>query len=259
MILRLTGVIAVLVASICAPALADAIDPPTRARALSDQGRQYHDAADYDRAIASYKEAYELAPSPGLLFNMGQAYRLKGDCDDAAIMYRSYLRSDPDRPERDLTRTHLVTVENCMARRTMLHPLLGDRAAGKAATAAAGGIDQPAVPGRRLKRAGLAVGIGGGALVGVGIYFAVQASDASSEVERLIEMGAKWKDVKELDARGRRDSTLATVFAVGGGAAAIAGGVMYLMGRNEAKRAEGRKISIAPTPGGGQVSVAWDF
>ena len=64
---------------------------PQKARELAEQGRAYHDAGEYMKAIAAFKEAYVLAPSPGLLFNIAQAYRLAGDCDDAAWMYRRFL------------------------------------------------------------------------------------------------------------------------------------------------------------------------
>jgi tetratricopeptide (TPR) repeat protein len=256
---------AVLAVGLSGTARADSLDPPERARTLSDQGRTYHADGDYDHAIGSFKAAYELAPSPGLLFNLAQAYRLKGDCENAAIMYKSYLRTGPDRQHRELAESQLDTVERCVSRRVQLHPLIGTADATASSDLARRGDrlttvdDQPGRPGVALKRAGIATTIGGGVLLGVGVYYAVQASDYSSKVQEMYANGAKWKDIQEVDAKGRHASTMATVFALGGGAAAITGGVLYLMGRREAKRAEHRSFSFTPTPTGGEVQFAWAF
>src|SRR5512143_3140072 len=100
---------------------------PDRARALANKGRVYHDAGDYNAAIAAFKEAYVLAPSPGLLFHIAQAYRLAGSCDDAAWMYRRFLDTNPSGPNRDLAEQHLSAVEKCGAgglRLTVIPPKL---------------------------------------------------------------------------------------------------------------------------------------
>ena len=38
-----------------------------------------------------------------LLFNLAQAYRLQGNCDDAALMYRRYLATNPGVEQRTRT------------------------------------------------------------------------------------------------------------------------------------------------------------
>jgi tetratricopeptide (TPR) repeat protein len=254
---RLATIVAILGAAAPVGVRAEVVaDPPERARLLSDEGRAAHAAGEYERAIAAYKEAYELAPSPGLLFNMGQAYRLKGDCAEAAIMYRSYLSSKPDRVHRQLTQAHLAVVEGCMARRTALSPLLatGARPAAPAETA---DTDTPA--GQSFKRGGVALAVSGGVLVGLGVYFAVEAADTSKQVEDAYAAGARWQEIAALDARGRRASSLATVFTLGGGAAAVAGGVLYVMGRRAEQRASRPTITVGPRPGGGEVGLAWGW
>jgi hypothetical protein len=55
-------------------------DPTVRARELYLEGKRNYDLADYPRAIAAWKESYTLSGAPMLLFNIGQAYRLAGDC-----------------------------------------------------------------------------------------------------------------------------------------------------------------------------------
>ena len=50
----------------------------------------------YDEAIALYKKAYAAIPHPEILFNLGQAYRLKGDAETALDYYRRYLAAEPN-------------------------------------------------------------------------------------------------------------------------------------------------------------------
>jgi hypothetical protein len=90
-------------------------DAIARARALNQRGENLFAIAEYDRAIAAYKEAYELAPTPGLLFNIAQAYRLKGpdSCKDAVRFYRNYSLALPDGANRDQVDKHLAELEPC--------------------------------------------------------------------------------------------------------------------------------------------------
>src|SRR5262245_45728658 len=88
---------------------------PNKARVLADKGRAAHQAGDYDEAIAAFKEAYVLAPSSGLLFNIAQSYRLAGNCDEASWMYRRFLDTSPTGMRRRLAEQHLATVEKCSA------------------------------------------------------------------------------------------------------------------------------------------------
>src|SRR5690606_9690752 len=90
-----------------------------KARALAERGRIAHDQGDYAAAIAAFTEAYAIAPAPGLLFNLAQAYRLKGSCEDAQLMYRRYLNANPSEGGRVLAEMHLATVERCLQNRAL--------------------------------------------------------------------------------------------------------------------------------------------
>lgn len=70
--------------------------------ALKDQAKKdvaaglaAQNAGRYDDAIALYKKAYDAVPHPEILFNLAQAYRLKGDADTAFGMYQRYLAVEP--------------------------------------------------------------------------------------------------------------------------------------------------------------------
>lgn len=76
-------------------AYAQQVDIKARAGALVSKGLQSQDAGRYDEAIAFYKAAYDLLPHPELLYNLGQAHRLKGERGIALDYYRKYIALQP--------------------------------------------------------------------------------------------------------------------------------------------------------------------
>lgn len=242
-----------------ARAVADDRMPPERipqkARELAEQGRAYHDAGEYLKAVAAFKEAYVLAPSPGLLFNIAQSYRLSGDCDDAAWMYRRFLDSNPGQASRALAEQHLSSVEKCgHGGLLVVTPPPADAQVPE---------PQPAAPavdvgarGRRSKRAAMWVGVGGGVALAGAVFFALDASDAADNVTELYKHGAKGSVVAAEDARGQRSATLATVLGVGGGLAVVSAGVLYAVGRHYESA---QHVAVAPHAHGAEVSLSWQF
>ena len=73
------------------------VDDPNekRAQELYEQGNTHYDLAEYDQAIDSFKEAYKLSKKPAFIYNIAQAYRQKGDCENALKSYKNYLRLAP--------------------------------------------------------------------------------------------------------------------------------------------------------------------
>jgi tetratricopeptide (TPR) repeat protein len=59
-------------------------------------GKMFTEAGNYQQAIVEYLAAYELAPLPALLFNLGEVYRLSGDRRKALDHYKRYLVADPE-------------------------------------------------------------------------------------------------------------------------------------------------------------------
>jgi tetratricopeptide (TPR) repeat protein len=245
------------------PAYADnALRPeriPNKARQLAEKGRSFHDAGNYDAAVAAFKEAYVLAPSPGLLFNIAQSYRLAGNCDEAAWMYRRFLDTNPIGNHRAIAEQHLATVERC-----------GN--GGLLVSAPEPKQDAIAVPEpetnklitfastdgkhKTYKRIGLGTAIGGGVLLAGAAFFAIDANDASNTVAEAYKRGGKWNDIKDVDARGRRSSTIATALGIGGGLAVASGAVLYALGRHYE---QAQHVAVTPTTRGAQVSLSWGF
>jgi tetratricopeptide (TPR) repeat protein len=258
-----------------APAYADnALRPemiPNKARELAEKGRRHHQAGDYSAAVSAFKEAYVLAPSPGLLFNIAQAYRLGGNCDEAAWMYRRFLDTNPLGKQRDIAQTQLSTVEKCGTGGLRIdvtppkidakipEPPSADRSPSRSSRPSLsmrGAATSEEHHSTKYKRIGVYTMIGGGAALVGAALFGLDAADASSSVEEIYARGGKWNDVKDTDARGQRSASIATVLGIGGAAAVVTGAVLYGVGHHYE---QARYVAVTPTTHGAQVSLTWGF
>jgi hypothetical protein len=75
-------------------------DDTARAKELFQQGTTLFDLGEFDKAIEAWQQGYKEKPDPGFLYNIGQAYRLKGDSQKAIFFYRGYLRNSPKAANR---------------------------------------------------------------------------------------------------------------------------------------------------------------
>jgi tetratricopeptide (TPR) repeat protein len=113
--------LAPLLISLCLPGIAQAQRPAgaasaqekKQAREHYNRGQTHYDLAEYDEAVTQFKTAYELSKAPGLLFNIAQAFRLKGDCRQALLFYRSYLRREPEAFNRVEVEGYALEMEKC--------------------------------------------------------------------------------------------------------------------------------------------------
>ena len=88
------GVILALV--LCATSVAaPSRELKARAKRYVADGIVAQQAGRYDEAISLYTFAHELIPHPELLFNLGQAHRMRGDKPAALRYYREYLAAEP--------------------------------------------------------------------------------------------------------------------------------------------------------------------
>jgi hypothetical protein len=256
--MRATGAVGIVLGlALGAHARADAI--PEKAKQLAERGREAHDRGQYVDAIAAFNEAYVLAPSAGLLFDLAQAYRLAGRCDDAAWMYRRYLDSGPPAEHRALAEAHLATAEKCGhgGLRVVLVPPASDAklvlpTPEPELTATAPVIHRS---GSRDKHFAEGFALVGGALVATSVVFAVDAGNAASTVTAAYKTGdGKGKDLSATDSSGQIDSDLALGLGLAGAASFAAAAVYYTLGL----RAE-RAVVATPQPGGARVAMTWRF
>jgi tetratricopeptide (TPR) repeat protein len=64
------------------------------------RGTAHYNLREYKEAVTEFEAAYRLAPDPVFLYNLGQCNRLMGNNEEALHFYRSYLRMQPDSPNR---------------------------------------------------------------------------------------------------------------------------------------------------------------
>jgi tetratricopeptide (TPR) repeat protein len=232
---------------------------PAKARALADRGRAFHDAGDYASAIAAFTQAYAMAPSPALLFNLAQSYRLQGNCDDASVMYQRYIATNPSPEGRALAETHLASVERCMHKIALHIPAdAGARVelpAPAASIVVTSGDRAGSHKAQLEKDVGLGLAIGGSAALVAAAFYAVRANNAADEVTNANAKGGKGKDIAPIDQRGQSAASNARLLAIGGGVGIVGGIVMYALG----KRAEAAPVTVTPTGRGASVSMQWAF
>jgi hypothetical protein len=253
---------AILFASGAAGAGGSADGVPAKARVLSDRGRAFHDAGDYANAIAAFTLAYTMAPKPALLFNLAQAYRLQGNCEDAALMYRRYLATDPSPQGRALAEGHLATVEHCVHKPAVPVAVEPNLAIGRLvippgaeALATTRALPPQSSTAQLEKGVGMGLMVAGGVALAVAAYYAVQAHDAANDVTAAYDRHAKWKDIAPIDARGKTSARTAQIFGASGALGVAGGVVLYVLG----KHTERPPVSMTPTVHGVEVSMSWAF
>lgn len=96
---RLTSVL-VITASTMSLAHADEAADKKRGRALWADAMKKYDLGAFEEAIKTYEEAYRLLPNPQILNNLGQAERQLHNYERAIFYFRSYLRYEPNAPNR---------------------------------------------------------------------------------------------------------------------------------------------------------------
>ena len=84
------------------------------ARDLSDQALRQYQQGQFDAAIESFMGAFALSNNSGLLFNVAQAYRLKGDCEHARDYYQRYLGAVPETPLKPSLERRVAEMQTCL-------------------------------------------------------------------------------------------------------------------------------------------------
>jgi tetratricopeptide (TPR) repeat protein len=250
------------VALIVLLASASAVAAPTEAERLYTAGQKAYDDKRYDEAVAAWERSYSLSHVPALLFNLGQAYRLRaqpGDCSKATDAYQRFLALDKASPQRPKAEGFIAELKPCVAAE--------DRGSEPAKQEPPPPpvkqepppvkpqepppvvhVDQPG-HGKRLASY-IAGGIGLG-LAGTGIYFGARARSLGNEVSDACRNGCDWDTVADKDAEGRSAARKQWVFLGLGGVGLATAGVLYwLDGREHAPR-------VALTPRHDGAVVTW--
>jgi tetratricopeptide (TPR) repeat protein len=177
----------------------DNIDP--EARRLAERGLAHYEAGRYAEAIDDFQASYRITPAPGLLYDIAQAQRRKGDCAAALESYRRFLAENPTGNIRQLSESRIAETERCAAARVVdARPAPPPRADSQTAVSfPASGTpsliktsepDRP--PTRWRRRAGVGIGVAAVALGLASARYGWQAAQASDDVSAIYAREGTW-------------------------------------------------------------------
>jgi tetratricopeptide (TPR) repeat protein len=223
------------------PAASPASAPPApseaqlaRARALTRNGLRQFEQREYEAAILSFRQAYQLVPAVALLYNLAQAERMNGDCASAARDYRAFLDATPEGPLAELAREHLASCDvhaidaPATAATEVAPPASKQVSDAPRRETLVGPLASP-VPGppRRLQPASRQISgtrtaaivsfASSGAWLAIATYFGVRSQHASNEVSGVFADSGTWSErAAQVEDQGRRDQRLAIAAGVSG-------------------------------------------
>jgi tetratricopeptide (TPR) repeat protein len=233
---RLLGVALVAAVSFAPASRAEDGD---KAREHYSIGLRAYDSGKYDEAIAEFEEAYRYKDAPGLLYNIGQAYRLSNRPEEALRYYRTYLEKKPDAANAADVQAKIDRLTAILEERKAANPPPAEKARPVAVAAPAVTPAPPASPTRAAslapapastkaapaeavaakapadrywtgRRVGwLATGIGAAALA-LAVYFGLEARGAAADMESAAAAGRPFD--ASVEAKGNRAQTLSRVF-----------------------------------------------
>jgi tetratricopeptide (TPR) repeat protein len=227
-------------------------DNKSRGKALYEEGLRHYNVSEYAEAIKIWKEAYLLAKRPVLLFNIGQAYRLSGDCTQALTFYDSYRREQPKLDnQEELAQAETVCKTKLAEKPVEPSPPPADVTPPSPPPPAPAQLTH-ATSG--MRKAGVVIGIAGVVTGGIAVYF---ASDASSTSDSLDQYSGEWEAAQQQQYEdGKRSEKLAWGLGLGGLGAIGVGVALYVLG---GASTESSAVAVVPTRGGAQVGWSFTF
>ncbi|HEU5058851.1 MAG TPA: hypothetical protein VFU21_20095 [Kofleriaceae bacterium] len=217
--------LAALVGLSSAPAPADAGGERT-ARRLKRSALAHYRDGDYESAARDFRAAYEIEADPELLYALGQALRLAGDCAGAIDAYQDFLITDPDEQQAAAAREKIEVCRQVVAPAAAPPP---PRPARRRAIARP--LPAPAAPARRPARSWVRDPAGGILLAG----------GLSAAATGLWLRGSSTEDPR---AAG-------TVLLAAGGGLAAAAIVRYALVRHARRDDDRPSVAASVDPGGG--------
>lgn len=271
---------------LCLLAVSARADDKAEAAKLFELGKRDYNVNDFGPAIEKFKAAYKLFPDPVYLFNIAQAYRLRGTewCALSAQFYATYQREEKDTKLRDAAKKKRDEMEACAKKHpqskepepvppangtgAMLPPPTAPTQPPVAPPATPANPPQPEAPGPGSKKKlwGKVLMIGGGVILvvsGIGSLKAAGLTDQIRKCRRGIDPPDRCLDdndevdpVKVRDLESEKDASAVFAFSTGVvGAAAVIGG--YLMYRAGKRADAAHNMTIVPVRNG--AMAVWSF
>ncbi|MCX5745195.1 MAG: tetratricopeptide repeat protein [Proteobacteria bacterium] len=242
--------------------------PADPAEVAYQEGKRLYDVQEWDAAIAKFKEAYKLRSDQPSLFNIAQAFRLKGDCQGAITAYRTYKRNFPTAdnlpkvdkflgeleascpkvpppPTPALTEVPPITtpIDPTVVPTEPIVPIPTEPTRPTGPT----GPKSSTAAGRTKRIIGYGAVAVGGVGIAAGIVFAVSAQN---HADTASAGSGVWDP--HVQTVGQNAAQRARISFVVGGLALAGGVTLVVLGRHDA-RDHGSKISLVPGSAGGQL------
>ena len=232
--------------------------PPTNAEQHSKRGVELYAEGKLPEAVSEMLKAYELAPAPGLLYNIARIYQKMGQRDLAVHYLKEFVTqpgAEPDRVQKALE--HLEELNRTPLSPPRLETVPEEKVPVASPSpeegAAVPSVAPPATPapveggGPDHTLAWVAMGTGGAALIVGGVLGGLALSSASELSDDALEYQAK------VDAQSSsRSLALGADISIGVGVAAAALGlVLFLTAGDDAPP----QATVAPTLGPDQAGV----
>jgi tetratricopeptide (TPR) repeat protein len=245
--------------------------PLDQAKALTAQAELDYKVGKFEQALDGYTKAYEVFPTPALLFNLGQCHKLLKNYERATFFFRGYLRDKPDAPNRAVVEGLLADAqksldeEQAQAKKEADDKQAAEERSRVEAEARAHEAANPPPPPRSpvMRIAGIALGGVGLAAIGTGIYFGVQSHSAANQIAQLSTSMGTWSPFyQSLYSQGQGEATAATILYIAGGAALATGAFLTVLGWPKKSAESATPVptaSFAPSPGGGSFVVHGAF
>jgi len=188
---------------------------------------------EFERALASFRKAYELTSSPDLLYNIAAVSdRLRRD-EEAVAAYAGYLEAPPESADREHVESRIAVLRDAIEAR--------ERAALDAEIEARRAAVEAAAKVKAERPLTEYVGPGPGPWITIGVSGAALATGAvllglgqrdQKEVENA-PAGSSYSMVQEMADRGPRLSKAGVALMAVGGAGIIGGVIWRLTGGHE--------------------------
>jgi tetratricopeptide (TPR) repeat protein len=185
------------------------------ARTLYEKGQRQYDLGHFADARQLFESAYETKPAPALLFNIAQCHRKLGDLRNAAALYKSFLRADPDNRGAPIARELLAQIEERLQAESPARPVPP-----QALPAAA----PPPPPRSHVRWPAMVAGGTASAVLAVAVVESFAARSATNQLAQMHQQGSvSPADDARLRSEAEAKRSRATVLYVVSAVAAAAG------------------------------------
>jgi len=226
-------------------------------------------AGDHSAAIEIYLQAYTIAPNSLLLSNIGAEFQQSGKPQEALRYFCLYLDKDPTGTNATYATSQARSLQNQLGNKDVVDDDVCAPPKPRPEKPKPPKDPSPKPPppepprfdpdettssgGNTLKYVGLAAGITGLAVLGVGVYDGVQAQNITDQINKQ-PLNMAWPDnIRELQRRGQAYENLQIDFLIAGGVLAATGAILLVVSRSDAssKRASDKAtVMVAPTTNG---------